>query len=230
MFDLKNFQKLLKDMPRQDLLKEAFTHRTYAVEHALSYDNQRLEFLGDAILESILSEHIFLLYTDMSEGDLTKMRSALVCEPALAQLARKLQLGKQLRVGHGETEAKGAFRESTLADLFEAVLGALFLGYGFSVCKELLVQLYTEEFPDPRQLLLEINPKGKLQELAQHFWNCTPSYLVFSQTGPQHDPVYEVEVSLMRWIARGSGKNRKAAEFDAAKNLYTYLHKRGIRF
>ena len=230
MFDLSRFKKLLKSTPRPELLREAFTHRTYAVEHNLSFDNQRLEFLGDAVLETILSEYLFNLYPDSPEGDLTKMRSALVCEPALAQLARKLQLGAELRVGHGELESRGAFRDSTLADLFEAVLGALFLGFGFETCKTLLLDLYSIEFPDPRQMLLDINPKGKLQELSQHFWNKTPAYRVFSQTGPQHDPVYTVEVTLNNWVARGLGKNRKSAEFDAAKNMYNYLAKKGIKF
>lgn len=217
-------------MPRQDLLREAFTHRTFAVEHNLPYDNQRLEFLGDAVLENILSEHIFLLYPDLPEGDLTKLRSALVCESALARLARKIGLGKNLRIGHGETESGGAFRDSTLADLFEAVLGAIFLGCGFDVCKELLTELYIETFPDPRQMLVEINPKGKLQELSQHYWNRTPEYRVFSHTGPQHDPIYVVEVCMLRWVAQGTGKNRKTAECDAAKNLYKYLNKTGIKF
>ena len=230
MFDLKNFQNFLKTMPRQELLKEAFTHRTYAVEHNLNYDNQRLEFLGDAVVDTILSEYIFLLYADLPEGDLTKLRSALVCEGALAQLARRINLAEDLRIGHGENESGGAFRDSTLADLFEAVFGAIYLACGMEICRKGLTELFAEEFPDPRQMLVKVNPKGKLQELSQHFWNRTPSYRVFSQSGPQHDPFYEVEVLLMQWVARGSGKNRKAAEGDAARNLYNFLHKKGIRF
>ena len=141
MFDLKNFQNFLKTMPRQELLKEAFTHRTYAVEHNLTYDNQRLEFLGDAVVDTILSEYIFLLYTDLPEGDLTKLRSALVCESALAQLARKINLSEDLRIGHGENESGGAFRDSTLADLFEAVFGAIYLACGLDTCREWLTEL-----------------------------------------------------------------------------------------
>lgn len=230
MFDLKKFHNFLKTMPRQELLKEAYTHRTFAVEHNLTYDNQRLEFLGDAVVDTILSEYIFLLYTDLPEGDLTKLRSALVCESALAQLARKINLADDLRIGHGENESGGAFRDSTLADLFEAVFGAIYLSCGLDTCREWLTLLFAEEFPDPRQMLVKVNPKGKLQELSQHFWNCTPAYNVFSQSGPQHDPVYDVEVTLLQWVARGSGKNRKAAEGNAARNLYNYLHKKGIRF
>ena len=155
------------------------------------------------------------------------MRSALVCEAALAHLARRMDLGSMLKVGHGEAEACGECRVSTLADLFEAVLGALFLGAGFEVCRELLLDLYSREYPDPYAMLLELNPKGKLQELSQHYWNRTPMYRVFCQSGPQHDPVYEVEVSLLKFVSCGSGKNRKTAEGNAAKNLYRYLVKKG---
>jgi ribonuclease-3 len=212
-----------------ELLQEAFTHRSYAVEHGLAYDNQRLEFLGDAVIETILSEHLFRLYPEAPEGLLTQMRSALVCESALARLARRFDLGAQLRIGNGEAEIGGSRRESTLADLFEAVIGALFLGAGFDVCRSLLLEVFSEEFPCPRELLLEINPKGKLQELSQHYWNKTPSYRVFQQTGPQHAPEYIVEVVLKNWTAYGSGKNRKTAEFDAARSLYDHLERSGIK-
>lgn len=230
MFDLKKIQQLLNTEPGKKLLQEAFTHRSYAVEHNLSFDNQRLEFLGDAVVDAVLSEHLFNLYPDSPEGDLTKMRSALVCEAALASLAKVLNLGSLLRIGHGEVDSGGVERDSTLADLFEAVMGALYLGAGWETCRELLLELYTAKFPDPRQMLLQINPKGKLQELSQHYWNVTPAYRVFSQQGPQHDPFYEVEVFLKKWVAHGGGKNRKAAEFDAAKNLYQHLLKTGIKF
>lgn len=230
MFNLKKIAGFFPEGMDSGLLKEAFTHRSFAVEHKLDYDNQRLEFLGDAVIETVLSEFLFKRYPGSPEGDLTKMRSALVCEAALARLARCLELGSKLRIGNGEIEAGGAFRDSTLADLFEAVIGALFLGAGFEVCKELLTELFEKEFPDPQNMLVELNPKGKLQELSQHLWNRTPGYRIFRQYGPQHNPFYEVELRLQKWVAYGSGKNRKSAEFDAAKNLYNYLNKIGIKF
>ena len=103
-------------------LREALTHRSYAVEHELGFDNQRLEFLGDAVLEIALSEYLFERYPDADEGVLTRMRSALACEAAIAELAKKLQLGDYLFTGRGEAGSGGARRESTLADLFEAVV------------------------------------------------------------------------------------------------------------
>ena len=210
------------------LLLEAFTHRSYAVEHNLPYDNQRLEFLGDSVLEIVLTEHLFKLYPSMTEGDMTKTRSALACEGSLAVLARKLDLGSYLRIGRGEQGAGGIDRDSTLADLFEAFTGALYLESGFEAARAFLLDLVNSNFPDPRRLLVELNPKGKLQEFSQQHWNEIPHYTVFRHSGPQHLPLYEVEVTLRRYTAMGSGRSRKQAEFNAASQLFQFLRNRGV--
>ncbi|MCQ2378776.1 MAG: ribonuclease III, partial [Victivallaceae bacterium] len=120
-------------------LAEALTHRSYAVEHGTRCDNQRLEFLGDAVLEIVLSEYLFSLYPDAPEGELTKMRSALARESTLAQIAAEMELGSFLKVGRGEAESGGERRASTLADLFEAVLGALYLDAGFDAARRFIL-------------------------------------------------------------------------------------------
>lgn len=209
-------------------LLEAFTHRSYAVEHNLSYDNQRLEFLGDSVLEIVLTEHLFRLYPDMSEGDMTKTRSALACESSLALLAREMKLGPILRIGKGEQGAGGIERDSTLADLFEAFAGALYLELGFDPVRAFLLDLINTHFPSPKQLLQELNPKGKLQEFSQQFWNDVPRYTVFRHSGPQHLPLYEVELNLRRYTAMGSGRSRKQAEFNAAASLFQFLRRQGV--
>ena len=209
-------------------LLEAFTHRSYAVEHNLSYDNQRLEFLGDSVLEIVLTEHLFRLYPDMSEGDMTKTRSALACESSLALLAREMKLGPFLRIGKGEQGAGGIERDSTLADLFEAFAGALYLELGFDSVRAFLLDLINTHFPSPKQLLQELNPKGKLQEFSQQFWNDVPRYTVFRHSGPQHLPLYEVELNLHRYTAMGCGRSRKQAEFDAAASLLQFLRRQGV--
>ena len=219
--ELKN--RLGPDIPWSNRLNEALTHRSYAVENALPYDNQRLEFLGDAVLEIVLTEYLFRLYPECDEGAMTKMRSALVREGALAALARKLELGEYLLVGRGEQEAGGAGRDSTLADLFEAVLGALYLDGGFDCVKRFILSMFREEYPDPRSLLSSINPKGLLQEYSQRRWGKPPTYTVLRTTGPEHLPVYEVEVSLHGYVAFGRAASRKQAESAAAQNLYLYL-------
>ena len=204
-------------------LIEAMTHRSYAVENNLPYDNQRLEFLGDAVLEIILTEYLFLLYPSAPEGEMTKIRSALVRESALAGLARKLELGTYLLTGRGEREAGGAARESTLADLFEAMLGAFYLDAGFDEVKRFVLELVREEFPDPRGMLASLNPKGMLQEYSQRRWGQPPEYTVLRMTGPEHLPQYDVEVHLRNYVATGHATSRKHAESEAARNLYNYL-------
>ena len=154
---------------------------------------------------------------------MTKIRSALVREPALARLARKLELGEYLLVGRGEKESGGAGRDSTLADLFEALLGAFYLDAGFEAVKEFITGMFSTEYPDPRSLLHTNNPKGLLQEYSQARWGQPPVYTVLRTTGPEHQPVYEVEVSLRGYVAFGRAASRKQAESSAAHVLYLYL-------
>ncbi|MDR0932361.1 MAG: ribonuclease III [Victivallales bacterium] len=215
--------QLGEDIAWSNRLIEALTHRSYAVENALPYDNQRLEFLGDAVLEIALTDYLFNLYPDCDEGAMTKMRSALVREPALANLAKKLEFGEYLSVGHGEAEIGGAGRDSTLADLFEAIIGAFYLDAGFERVKRFIWDVYRSEYPDPRSLLGSINPKGLLQEYAQRRWGISPVYSILRTTGPAHLPIYEVEVSLHGFFAFGSAASRKSAESEAARQLYSYL-------
>lgn len=226
MADLDRLRQQLGFVPSDgsDRLIEALTHRSFAVENHISCDNQRLEFLGDAVLEIILTDYLFALYPDAQEGELTKMRSALARESTLAHLATALELGNFLRIGRGEAEAGGDRRASTLADLFEAVLGALYLNAGFDHVKRFCTALFASHYPDPRALLDVINPKGALQEFSQARWGETPVYKVLRVEGPEHQPNYEVEVALHHYVARGSGHSRKLAECDAAKNLGNYFH------
>ena len=205
------------------ILREALTHRTYAVEHHLAYDNQRLEFLGDSVLEIVHTEALYRRYPELPEGDLTKIRSALACESMLADLARKLNLGNYLLIGKGEQESGGNDRDSTLADLFEAVLGAVYLDAGFDFSRELVIGLFKKYCPDPREQLLYLNPKGRLQELSQRRWGCVPSYRLLRQSGLQHLPLFEVEVVVAHLVAIGSGGSRKLAEVAAARNMCRYL-------
>ena len=211
---------------KRSLLREALTHRTYAVEHHLDYDNQRLEFLGDAVLEIIHTETLYRRYPDLPEGDLTKIRAALSCENTLASVARYLELGDYLLIGRGEKECGGNDRESTLCDLFEAVLGAIYLSCGLERAKEFVGASFEAEFPDPEKLLVTLNPKGKLQEFSQSRWHRTPEYRLLRSGGVQHLPFYEVEVHADRFAATGRGNSRKNAEVDAAGKLMKFFDAR----
>lgn len=208
------------------LLKEALTHRTYAVENSLDYDNQRLEFLGDAVLEIVHTEYLYFRYPDLPEGDLTKIRSALSCEGTLARLARQIELGSYLLIGNGEKECSGNDRESTLCDLLEAVLGAMYLACGLEHTRKFIHNLFREDFSDPAQLLDTLNPKGQLQEFSQGRWHITPEYTLLRSGGPQHAPYFDVEVRVDKFVAVGTGLSRKAAEVNAAVKLVRFLLRR----
>jgi ribonuclease-3 len=200
------------------LLREALTHRTYAVENGLKYDNQRLEFLGDAVLEIVLTEYLFKLYPELPEGKLTKIRSAMVRQDALAILARGLELGKFLLAGRGELENGGNDRDSTLSDLFESLLGAYYLDAGFEHVKEFILRVMKEQFPEPVKLLFGLNPKGILQEYSQKRWGLSPAYEILDISGPDHEPVFKVEVKVGKISSTGEAGSRKLAESTAAKN------------
>ena len=218
--------KINYNFKNKALLREALTHRTYAVENSLPYDNQRLEFLGDAVLEIILSEYIFHLYPEAKEGELTKMRSAMVNQYSLAALARTIDLGIFMITGKGEKESGGCDRDSTLSDLFEALIGAFYIDANLEIVKEFVLELVKKEYPDPKALLLDLNPKGILQEYSQKKWNEPPIYEILSVSGPDHAPVFTVEVIIDQIRALATASSRKQAEIEAAKNAITVISKK----
>ncbi|MBE6402355.1 MAG: ribonuclease III [Lentisphaerae bacterium] len=201
------------------LLKEALTHRSYAVENKLAYDNQRLEFLGDAVLEIILTEYLYEVYPEANEGVMTKMRSALAQQEAIAKLARELELGSFMYIGRGEAASGGANRDSTLCDLFEAVLGACYLDNGMDIARKFILDLIKSKFPAPHRLLSGLNPKGTLQEYTQHKYGHAPLYTVLNVEGPEHNPVYTVVAEIGESRGSGQGGSRRQAEFAAAEAL-----------
>ena len=206
------------------LLKEAVTHRSYSAENTLDYDNQRLEFLGDAVLEIILTEHLFNKYPGEPEGTLTKMRSALAQKDALHKLALEIGLDAYILLGRGELEAGGNRRTSTMSDAYEAILGAVFLDSELDTVKKMVLPVFEAHFPEPIDLVKIINPKGDLQEFTQKHWNTAPKYKVLKIDGPDHNPSYTVSVSIRNnLIANGAANSRKSAESEAARNALNIL-------
>ncbi len=208
----------------ESLLLTALTHPSFASEQSpVPPDNQRLEFLGDAVLQLVSSEMLFETYADMREGKLTKVRSALTKESALVQFARRLELGLCLLLGKGEMRAGGGDRPSNLADAFEAVLAAAYLDGGLpaarTVCRPLIASLLS----DPAALLATENPKGALQEHTQEALQMTPVYEVVTVSGPEHRPDFQVRVLVdgeeVACASAGSrrGAERRAAELALAK-------------
>ena len=199
-----------------DLLKESLVHPGYVgVSKGKVRSNQRLEFLGDAVLQCVITEAVYKKFDAMDEGDLTKVRIALTQGTFLAELSRALDLPKYLVVAHGSE----ALREmpSVAEDLFEAVVGAIYLDAGFEKTREVLLSWYKRRFDDLPSLVQSHNPKGALQELAVHLGD-TIEYRVVSQSGPAHQKVFEIELLIGgKPYATVSASSKKAAESRAAK-------------
>lgn len=208
---------------------EAFTHKSYSAERGLNYSNQRLEFLGDAVLQIIITEYLYNRYGDCDEGRLTKMRSAMARQQALAALASDLELGQYVRLGKGERASGGAERASTLCDVFEALAGALYVEGGLQLAKKVLAPLIEKRFSNPEELITVINPKGMLQELTQKNSQADiPEYVVESKNGPDHDCRYSVSVRVRdKIVGKGVGRSRKSAEMAAAAAALNTLRERG---
>ncbi|MEW6401356.1 MAG: ribonuclease III [Chloroflexota bacterium] len=202
----------------QALLTRALTHRSYVNEHPDAVeDNERLEFLGDAVLDFIVGAWVYHRFPEMPEGDLTKLRSALVRNDQLAVFARRLELGRAIRLGRGESSSGGHKRDTLLGSAFEALIGALYLESGLRAV-EAFVNPMLEEV---RESVLDAihDPKSQLQEWAQSEKMGTPRYKTVNATGPDHARIFEVEVEIGGEVkGRGAGSSKAAAEHAAAQN------------
>jgi ribonuclease-3 len=209
------------------LLTRALTHRSYVNENPNSVeDNERLEFLGDAVLDFIVGAWVYNRFPEMPEGDLTKMRSALVRNDQLARFARAIRLGRALRLGRGELSTGGSERDVLLGSAFEAVIGALYLDCGLPVAEKFILP-FLEETQD--YILEEIHdPKSVLQEWAQAEKLGAPQYVTISSRGPDHAKVFEVEVRIQGLpYGRGHGSSKHVAARIAAQ---TALEALGISY
>ncbi|MDD3214880.1 MAG: ribonuclease III [Eubacteriales bacterium] len=196
----------------ESLLRLALTHPSTKEEQ----DNQRLEFLGDAVLEFAISDFLYRKYPDQQEGELTARRAALVCEETLCYLARSLRLGRFLRMGHGEESTAGREKPSILADAMEAVIAAVYLDGGVTEAQRLIERLFQDE--ESLSALRGQDDKGLLQAYTQAHDMGLPEYTIVEQSGPAHDRRFITEVSVAgKAVARGRGQSKKAAEQAAAR-------------
>jgi ribonuclease III len=201
-----------------DLLRLALTHPSVAHEQGVPIQtNQRLEFLGDAVLQLVLTRELYEKFPGCGEGPLTKARANLVNRSSLARHARELGVGQHLILSRGEEMHGGRERDSALADTFEAILGAVFLDGGFEAARQFILRDFLQAFGEVSVLPVLDNPKGELQELLQAVSPEAPRYRVVAETGPDHDRVFECTVHHRGMeLARGRGKSKKAAESQAA--------------
>lgn len=201
------------------LFKRALTHRSYLNEHidALE-DNERLEFLGDAVIDFFVASWIYHHFPEMAEGDLTRLRSALVRTEQLAEFARRLNLGSLMLLGKGEAESGGRERPNLLCATFEAVIGAIYLDGGIEVVSQFLEPMIKEAAYEILASSKERDPKSDLQEWAQSQGFGTPFYRTASVKGPEHSKTFEVEVYIGdHCYGRGEGPNKRIAAKNAAK-------------
>ena len=199
-----------------DLLVQAMTHSSYANEHkaAKMKDNERLEFLGDAVLEVTSSEYLFHNYPDLPEGDLTKLRASIVCEPTLALCTKEIELGSYLQLGKGEEHTGGRHRDSIVSDAMEALIGAIYLDGGFANAKEFILKYIMKDIEN-KQLFYD--SKTILQEIVQAKYGETIHYQLLEETGPDHDKSFQVAVFIGEvQYGIGTGRTKKSAEQEAA--------------
>jgi len=205
------------------ILLQSLTHTSYGHEHhpekpLAQRDNERLEFLGDAILDVIVSDLLLETFPGAPEGQLSKMRAAVVNEKTLAHVARAIYLQENLRLGRGEMQTGGGQKPSILSSAFEAVIAAIYIDGGFHAVYPVVRHLFAPMFQDEKDLILLYDHKTQLQELAQARHKVTPSYHLVGTEGPDHAKRFEIEVRLQeRVLARAQGSSKKEAEQNAAR-------------
>ena len=208
------------------LVERAFTHSSYAHEKKMDSlsCNERLEFLGDAVLELVISDELYRRYPQLPEGELTKFRASLVCESMLAKKAQEIGLGQYLFMGRGEEISGGRQRESTIADAFEALLGAVFIDSGLDMVRRVIAELFGKDIEEEPKSFIGGDYKTALQEEVQKTDKDGVTYEIVSESGLAHDKTF-VAIAIVsgKEVGRGSGKSKKEAEQDAAARALEYM-------
>lgn len=208
------------------LLERAVVHSSYVNENPdfAPFSNERLEFLGDAILGFIVAEKLYQDFPDLAEGEMTKLRSVLVRRDTLVRIARTIRLGDYLYLGKGEEASGGRQKAANLVGAFEAVIAAVFLDQGVTITRELVLKLLNEELQKVIRQGIGVDYKSQLQEIIQSRYQATPNYRLIEATGPDHDRRFAVEVTVGDTVlGRGEGKSKKVAETEAARSALEQL-------
>jgi ribonuclease III len=210
----------------KELLKKSLTHRSFLNENKDEdlKNNERLEFLGDAVLELIISEYLFHNFPERAEGELTSFRAAVVRTENLAKVSKELGIGQHLLMSKGEEMTGGREKEYLLANTFEALVGAMYLDQGYDVVKKFLIENLTPQIATIVKYRLDIDAKTKLQETTQTLFKATPVYKVIKEKGPDHDKVFTVTVMINRKVyGQGEGITKQKAEDAAASQALRKL-------
>lgn len=220
-------KKLGVEFKDKGLLETAFTHRSFLNENKSADEhNERLEYLGDAVLEFLVSRRLYKNHPGRPEGELTSFRSAIVKTETLAHTARGLSYGKYLKMSRGEENTGGREKDYLLANTFEAVLGAMYLDRGMRVCESFLKRILYPQIKEIVENRLDIDPKTKFQEIAQELQKVTPNYELVSETGPDHNKTFTMAVLLGdKEYGRGTGASKQKAEEAAAEEALAKIRK-----
>ncbi len=211
-----------------DLLERALTHKSYANENKVPYHNERMEFLGDSVLNLIVSEYLMRSCPASTEGDLSRLRAAVVSEPALAAIARTIGLGGYILLGRGEEQTGGRDKDSLLADCLEALIASVYLDTGKDSAEAFVLRFFEEVMKKTCSSRGTLDYKTELQELCQERLKQLPEYRIAAETGPDHRKQFEVEVWVNgRLSGRGTGRSKKEAEQKAAKEALKRLSNNG---
>lgn len=209
------------------LLDLALTHRSFVHEKKLPLDqsNERLEFLGDAVLGICIAEMLVYAFPDEAEGALSKRRAALVNQKQLAKLAESMGLGEALHIGKGEEKTGGRQKKSLLCDAFEAVIGAIYMDQGMEATKKQVQRFFTDLIPESKKVETSEDYKTRLQEYFQGAFRKSPKYILVAESGPDHSKTFEVKIELDgKSVATGKGSSKRAAEQEAAKSAFKILN------
>lgn len=224
-----NFVKRLS-LPIRDsrLILRALTHRSFLNEHPEALeDNERLEFLGDAVLDFVVGAWLYQHFPEMSEGEMTRLRASLVSTERLGEFGAQIQIGRALRMGHGEEEGGGRRRGAMLCNAFEALVGALFLDGGIAAVQRFAGPLLEQAVDDIRNGQGDHDPKSQLQEWVQARGHGAPSYRIVAETGPDHSKDFVVEVRVEdETLGRGEGRSKQTASMAAAREALKKLESR----
>lgn len=226
MADLKELEnKISYIFKNKELLKNSLVHSSYASEHGYNYyeNNERLEFIGDAYLDAVVSFELFKLNRAAHEGELSRDRADVVCEASLADVARSIELGKYIFLGKGEIANHGEKKDSILSDTFEALIGAIVIDGGYQEAEKVLLKLFSEKIKLANEGKLNRDFKSKLQEKLQgKYKSIKIKYVLKYETGPDHDKTFNVDVVVNdKVLGSGSGKSKAKAEQAAANDVLT---------
>ncbi len=217
-------QRIAYTFSNPELLERALTHKSYANENRVSYHNERMEFLGDSVLNLIVSEYLMKTCPASTEGDLSRLRAAVVSEPALASIARAVGLGDYILLGRGEEQTGGRDKDSLLANCLEALIASIYLDTGKDAAEAFVLRFFEEAMKKTCASRITLDYKTELQELCQERLKQLPEYRIVSETGPDHQKLFEMEVWVNgRMSGRGTGRSKKEAEQRAAREALERL-------